>query len=183
MASAEGGFILSGGFGDSDHELARWAVHRFDPEDRPVKSWHPALNHPKWETVRRASGGPVALTKDGGLLVSDAAPFRITRYGDLLGTGPQVAIEDEEVVSASEVDRAATYQTDGYILARTPVETGCSGLSARAGRLLPGHVLGRSRACVGQARSGGQIFDRSQSSASRRMRRRMRLIVDVLLCR
>lgn len=131
MASAEGGFILSGGFGDSDHELARWAVHRFDREGRPVKSWHPALNHPKWETVRRASGGPVALTKDGGLLVSDAAPFRITRYGDLLGTGPQVVIEDEEVVSASEVDRAATYQADGYILARTPVETGCGGLSAK----------------------------------------------------
>lgn len=114
VATGEGGFILSGGFGDSEHELARWAVHRFDGEGRPVKSWHPALNHPKWETVRRASGGPMAVTRDGGLLVSDAAPFRITRYADLLGNGAHVVIEDEQIVSASEADRAVTYEADGY---------------------------------------------------------------------
>ena len=114
VATGEGGFILSGGFGDSDHELARWAVHRFDGEGRHVKSWHPALNHPKWETVFRTSGGPMAVTTDGGLLVSDAAPFRIVRYADLFGNGAHVVIEDEQVVSASEADRAVTYGTNGY---------------------------------------------------------------------
>ena len=56
--------------------------------------------------MRSSSGGAVALTQDGGLLVSDAAPFRITKYSDLEGNGAQVIVEDEGVVSSSELDRA-----------------------------------------------------------------------------
>ena len=113
VATPDGDLIASGGFGgfrDEDHELARYAVHRFDSRrGRHVKSWHAAADHRQWETVRVTSGGAMAVTSDGGLLVSDAAPFRITRYADLMGNGAQLVIEDEDVVSASELDRAVTY--------------------------------------------------------------------------
>ncbi len=115
VATPDGDLIASGGFGYKDHELARYAVHRFDSRrGRHVKSWHAAADHQQWETVRQTSGGAMAVTADGGLLVSDAAPFRITRYADLLGNGAQLVIEDEGVVSASERDRAVTYLPDGY---------------------------------------------------------------------
>lgn len=41
--------------------------------------------------------------------MSEHAPFRITRYSDLTGAGARLVIEDEDVVSASELDRAVTY--------------------------------------------------------------------------
>lgn len=106
-ATPDGGFLMSGGFGlHKDHELARFAVHRYDRRARHVKSWHPAADHDDWETVRSASGGPIALTRDGGVLVSDAAPFRITRYSDLEGGGGRLVVEDESIIASSELDRA-----------------------------------------------------------------------------
>ena len=102
-----GGFLQSGGYGFSeDHELARYAVHHYDRNERHLASWHAAADHDSWEVVRSASGGPVALTTDGGVLVSDAAPFRITRYTDLRGNGGHVVVEDESVLSSAELDRA-----------------------------------------------------------------------------
>jgi len=110
VATPDGDLIASGGFGHETHELARYAVHRFDSRrGRHVKSWHAAADHQQPETVRYTSGGPMVVTSDGGLLVSDAAPFRVTRYADLMGNGAQLVIEDEDVVSASELDRAVTY--------------------------------------------------------------------------
>ena len=116
VATPDGDLIASGAFGhDEDHELARYAVHRFDSRrGRHVKSWHAAADHRQWETVRLTSGGVLAVTSGGGLLVSDSAPFRITRYADLMGNGAQLVVEDEDVVSASERDRAVTYLPDGY---------------------------------------------------------------------
>lgn len=110
VATPDGDLIASGGFRYEDHALAPFAVHRFGSKrGRHIKSWHAIVDHQQWETVRYTSGGPIAVTGDGGLLVSDAAPFRITRYADLLGNGAQLVIEDEDVVSASELDRAVTY--------------------------------------------------------------------------
>lgn len=108
-ATPDGGFVISGGVDwDREHELAQYAVHRYDRRARHVKSWHPTVDHDDWEVVRSTSGGPVALTRDGGLLVSDAAPFRITRYADLEGGGEQLVVEDESIVASSELDRAVT---------------------------------------------------------------------------
>ena len=45
--------------------------------------------------------------------MSEHAPFRITRYSDLTGAGARLVIEDEDVVSASERDRAVTYRPGG----------------------------------------------------------------------
>lgn len=109
-ATPDGGFVASGGFGRyEDHELARYAIHRYDGRARHVRSWHPAADHSRWEIVRSASGGPVAVTRDGGLLVSDAAPFRITRYADLDGGGARLIVEDESIVSSAELDRAVEF--------------------------------------------------------------------------
>lgn len=116
VAAPDGDLIVVGGFAYEDHELARYAVHRIDRRRGwSVKSWHAAADHRRWQTVRETTGGAVALAGDGGLLVSDAAPFRITRYGDLMGAGAQLVIEDEDVVSASELDRAVTYLPDGGV--------------------------------------------------------------------
>lgn len=106
-----GGFLQSGGYGFSeDHELARYAVHHYDRNERHLASWHPAADHDNWEVVRSASGGPVALTEDGGVLVSDAAPFRITRYADLQGNGRHVVVEDESILSSALLNRAIVPQ-------------------------------------------------------------------------
>lgn len=110
-----GDLIVSSAFGQEGHELAKYAVHRFDRKRGwHVKSWHAAVDHKQWQTVQFASGGAIAVTRDGGLLVSDRAPFRITRYADLSGNGAHLVIEDETVVSASELERAVTYTATGY---------------------------------------------------------------------
>lgn len=109
-ATPDGGLVVGTSWGhDPNHKLARFAVHRFDSRLERQKSWHPVARHKEWETVRYTSGGPVAVTRDGGLLVSDHAPFRITRYADLDGADPQVVVEDERIVSSAELDRAVTY--------------------------------------------------------------------------
>ncbi len=108
MGTPDGGFIVSSGHADPSHRFAGYSVHRFDSRGRHVRSWHPVADHDDWETVQRASGGPVAPTRDGGMLVSDAAPFRITRYSDLRGGDPRLVVEDESVVPSSEMDRIVT---------------------------------------------------------------------------
>ncbi len=115
VATPNGDLVVSGGSMHENHELAHFAVHRFHRKRGwHVKSWHPAADHRQWETIRLTSGGPIALAKDGGLLVSEKAPFRITRYSDLMGNGAQLVIEDEDVVSTSERDRVVTYTPTGY---------------------------------------------------------------------
>lgn len=111
-----GGFLLSGGYGISeDDELAKYAVHHYDRDERHLTSWHAAADHTDWEVVRSASGGPVAFTAEGGVLVSDAAPFRITRYEDLRGNGGIVVVEDESILSSSQLDRAIVRRSDNRL--------------------------------------------------------------------
>ncbi len=113
-ATPDGGLVVGSSHGhDADHELARFAVHRFDNRLRHQKSWHAVARHKEWDTTRYTSGGPLAVTRDGGLLVSDHAPFRITRYADLDGNDPRVVAEDERIVSSAELDRAVGYGPGG----------------------------------------------------------------------
>ena len=48
----------------------------------------------------------MAVTEAGDLLVSDLAPFRITRYAAGLGSEATVLIEDESILSVAEFGRA-----------------------------------------------------------------------------
>lgn len=99
-----GGFVVSGGFRGT--EAAQYAVHRFDEAGSYLDSFHPALLRDDPRAVRRLSGGPVAVTVAGDLLLSEAAPFRITRYS---GTRPQdghLVLEDHSIVSPAQLDRA-----------------------------------------------------------------------------
>ena len=106
-ATPDGGFIQSGGYGtNASDDRARYSVHRYDDDGDHVRSFHPALAHADWELVRSASGGAVSITPNGGLLVSDGAPFRITRYDDLDGNGARLIVEDESVVSSAELEKA-----------------------------------------------------------------------------
>ncbi len=115
-AAPDGGFIQSGGYGSqASNELARYSVHRYDDNGDHQRSWHPAVDHDDWEIVRSASGGAISVTPQGGLLVSDAAPFRITRYADLNGNGAQLIIEDESIVSSAELERAVVRGSNNSI--------------------------------------------------------------------
>lgn len=110
FAAFEGGaYVVSYGQWQDD-PYVNHAVHRYDAEGGHVASWHPALSYPawgdsEWKAVIRMSGGPVAVTEAGDLLISDVVPFRITRYVDGLGDSAAVLVEDESVVSSSELER------------------------------------------------------------------------------
>jgi len=110
FAAFEGGeYIVSYGQWQEEPHVD-YAVHRYDSEGGHVASWHPALSYPawgdaEWKAVIRMSGGPVAVTEAGDLLVSDAVPFRITWYAGGLGDSAAVVAEDESIVSSSELER------------------------------------------------------------------------------
>lgn len=120
-AFKNGDYVVSHGqWPDDPH--ADYAVHRYDIEGRHVASWHPALSYPEWgdlewKAVWRMSGGPVAVTETGDLLVSDLAPFRITRYIGGSGDSSAVVVQDESILSSAEIDRSlpsvGTYSGDG----------------------------------------------------------------------
>ncbi len=110
-----------GGFPNGDYVVAygpwrddphkEYAVHRYDMEGRHLASWHPAFSYPEWgdqewRAVLRMSGGPVAITGKGDLLVSDLVPFRVTRYTGGLGDRGTVVVESENVLSRVEIRRA-----------------------------------------------------------------------------
>ncbi len=109
------------GFGNGDYVVSygQWrddphvehAVHRYDGTGHHVVSWHPAFSYPQWadqewRAVIRMSGGPLAVTTAGDLLVSDAVPFRITRYVDGFPDSAITVIENDEIVSPDEIERA-----------------------------------------------------------------------------
>lgn len=136
-ATPDGGFIQSGGYGaQASSESARYSVHRYDDNGDHLGSWHPALDHKDWETVRSASGGAISVTGRGGLLVSDAAPFRITRYADLNGNGARLIIEDESIVSSAELEKAVVRGPNNSIR-----YTEGWNKSVYVGELQNGHIL------------------------------------------
>ena len=119
-ALANGDYIVAYGQWP-DQPQADYALHRYDLGGRHLASWHPAFSYPQWgdrewRAVLRMSGGPLAVTATGDLLVSEAVPFRITRYRGGFGEHGTVVIEDESIVSSEEILRAlprvGTYSFD-----------------------------------------------------------------------
>ncbi len=102
---SDGGFVVSGGKYPSQ-PFSQYSVHRYDRGGNHVASWHPVFEHKDWLATRRLSGGPVALTAMGDLLVSDVAPFRVTRYLGMDGDKPVLVVENEDIISSSELIRA-----------------------------------------------------------------------------
>lgn len=105
LGLSNGGFVVSGGVyeGDPGHGHS---VHRYDHTGDHMYSWHPVFEHQDWRATRRVSGGAVGHTESGDLLVSDLAPFRITRYPGGNGDNPLLIVEDENVIARSELERA-----------------------------------------------------------------------------
>ncbi len=104
-AYANGDHVISTGKYPSQPH-SDFAVHRYNRRGRHMASWHPAVEHEDWRATLRLSGGPVATMRNGDLLMSDVAPFRITRYLGGLGDSAVVIVEDESVVSSSQLQRA-----------------------------------------------------------------------------
>ena len=100
---ANGDYVVSHGQYPGDSHV-KYAIHRYDHSGLHIASWHPAFPHDDWRIVTAFSGGPVALTQNGDLLFSERAPFRITRYFGGMGDSSAVVVEDETVVSSSEME-------------------------------------------------------------------------------
>ncbi len=101
----DGGFVVSGGRYPDDPLVAN-AIHEYDAGGAHVSSWHPAHENEDWRMVLNFSGRPIALTADGGLLVSELAPLRITKYSNRgLGDG-QLFVEDTSILSESVFAKA-----------------------------------------------------------------------------
>ena len=102
---ANGDYVVAyGQYPDDPH--VDYSLHRYGAGGNHVASWHPAFQDEDWVRVTQFSGGPVAVTASGDLLLSELAPFRITRYLDAMGDSAVTVAEDEEIVSASEFERA-----------------------------------------------------------------------------
>lgn len=100
----DGRFMVSGGLRGT--EASRYAIHRFDSRGTYLNSFHPALEHHDPKAVHRLSGGPLAVTTGGDLLMAAAAPFQITRYRDARPDNPQLVVEDHTIVSPAQLSRA-----------------------------------------------------------------------------
>ncbi len=101
----DGSYLIAyGQYPDDPH--VEYALHRYDRNGQHIASWHPAYDDPDWVRVTHFSGGPVAVTRSADLLFSALAPFRIIRYAQGLGDSAVLLVEDEEIISASEFQRA-----------------------------------------------------------------------------
>ena len=56
----------------------------------------------------------MAVTRNGDLLVSERAPFRITRYFGGVGDSSVVVVEDESVVSSLEMENSIIMPDGSY---------------------------------------------------------------------
>lgn len=114
VALHDGGFVIGGGAYPGDPNYGR-SVHRFDLHGTLSSSWHPGFEHEDWRVANYLTGNAVGLTSDGDLLVSDLAPFRITRYVQLDPGRPVRIVEDEDVISSSELTRATAPESPGTL--------------------------------------------------------------------
>ncbi len=107
IAAFEGGdFVLSYGQYPNDPQV-EYALHRYSRDGDHVASWHAAFPHSDWSVVTFMTGGPVAVTREGDLLLAERAPpFRIVRYPGAHPGAAVVVIEDETIVSPEEIRRA-----------------------------------------------------------------------------
>ena len=104
-ALANGDYVVAyGQYPDDPH--VDYALHRYEADGNHVASWHPAFRDEDWVRVTQFSGGPITVTVSGDLLLSELAPFRITRYLHAMGDSAVTIAEDEGIVSAAEFERA-----------------------------------------------------------------------------
>ena len=104
-ALPNGGYVVAyGQYPDDPH--VDYALHRYDADGNHITSWHPAYRDEDWVRVTEFSGGPIAVTASGDLLLSELAPFRITRFPHGMGDSAVVLAEDETIVSTAEFRRA-----------------------------------------------------------------------------
>lgn len=114
VALGDGGFVVGGGAYPGDPNYGH-SVHRFDVHGTLAASWHPGFKHEDWRVANYLTGSAVGLTTDGDLLVSDLAPFRITRYMQLDPGRPVRIVVDEDVISSSELIRATAPESPGTL--------------------------------------------------------------------
>ena len=110
----DGGFVVGGGAYPGDSNYGH-SVHRFDLNGALTSSWHPGFEHDDWRVANYLTGAAVGLTGDGDLLVSDLAPFRITRYVQLNPDRLVRVVEDEDVISSVELTRATAPESPGTV--------------------------------------------------------------------
>lgn len=103
--ATDGGFAISGGAYPTDDYFDH-SVHQFDARGVRVGSWHSVFPHDDWRATRRLSGGALAFTASEDLLVSDVAPFRITKYVESDPGRPVLIVEDDSIISSTELTRA-----------------------------------------------------------------------------
>ena len=101
----QGDYIVSTGRYPND-PLSAHSVHRYAATGEHMASWHAAFPHDDWRAVLRLSGKPVAVTADGDVLVSELAPFKVTRYRGGRSDDWEIVVEDSEIVDANEFERA-----------------------------------------------------------------------------
>lgn len=110
----DGGFIVGGGAYPGDAHYGH-SVHRFDYRGELTQSWHPGFAHEDWRVANYLTGNAVGISSNGDLLVSDLAPFRITRYVGIDPARPVLVVEDEDVISSSELTRATSPDHPGTL--------------------------------------------------------------------
>lgn len=110
----DGGFVVGGGAYPGDPNYMH-SLHRFDLHGTLTSSWRPGFEHEDWRVSNYLTGNALALTSDGDLLVSDLAPFRITRYVQLDPDRPVRIVEDEDVIASSELIRATAPEHPGTV--------------------------------------------------------------------
>lgn len=110
----DGGFVVGGGAYPGDAHYGH-AVHRFDDRGTLTASWHPGFEHEDWRVANYLTGAVLGLSDSGDLLVSDLAPFRITRYVGIDPARPALIVEDEKVISSSELTRATAPNNPGTL--------------------------------------------------------------------
>jgi len=104
-AFPNGDYVVAyGQYPDDPH--VDYAFHRYDLAGNHIASWHPAFSDESWRRVTEFSGGPVAVAANGDLIHSEPAPFRITRYSGGMGHRAEVVIDDPNIISSSEFQRA-----------------------------------------------------------------------------
>lgn len=113
-ALRDGGFVVSGGAYPGDAHYGH-SVHRFDHHGTLTESWHPGFEHDDWRVANYLTGSAVGLSGNGDLLVSDLAPFRVTRYEGIDPARRVLLVEDEDVISSSELTRATAPNSPGTL--------------------------------------------------------------------
>ena len=94
-------------------EGLRYALHRYGQDGTHLGGWHPVFEHDDWRIVEEFSGGPVTVTADGDLIVSDASRFRITRYARGMPDSSHVVSVDDGIVPEAAIQEAI--QPDGWL--------------------------------------------------------------------